>query len=286
MQSLNRTNSFSFGFVAIAILFTAGLAIGVSIPNIKSWQIGQIDRLLTEAQLTTSTASKQAQLKQAALIGIDDPVAIERLANSYWQIGEYDKSITTYQASWVEVNELYLGTQALKSSQPLMAKIFYGQADKAGESAESQAGLASVAFIENRIDDGCNHADRAKKLNLSSPAATTAGQICAVFKNTSNLTERGRGYLLINNYIFDHGIKQLENLAGKSSTDWLLVSKVYASRGEFGKANTALDNGLVQEPSNTKLLEAKVSTMQANGESVNAGVYQQRLQDLKFEKFQ
>lgn len=286
MQNLNRTNSFSFALVATAILLTAGLALGVSLPFIKSWQISQVDRVLASAQTQSNNADKLAKLKQAATIGISDPVAIERLASSYWKVGEYNKSITTYQASWTAVNDLYLGTQALKSNQPLMAKIFYAQADRAGESAESQAGLASVAFIENRIDDGCNHADRAKKLNLSSNAATQAGLICAVFQNTSDLAERERAYLLINNFIFDAGIKRLENLTGKSADDWLLISGVHASRGKYDKAITAIDNGLLQAPSNPELLVAKITTLQASGKTDDIETYQQRLQDLKFEKFQ
>ncbi len=286
MQNLNRSNSFSFAFVATAILLTAGLALGVSLPFIKSWQISQVDRVLASAQTESNNADKLAKLKQTATIGISDPVAIERLASSYWKVGEYNNSITTYQASWTAVNDLYLGTQALKSNQPLMAKIFYGQADRAGESAESQAGLASVAFIENRIDNGCSHADRAKKLNLSSNAATQAGLICAVFQNTSDLAERERAYLLINNFIFDAGIKRLENLADKSADDWLLISRVHASKGEYDKAITAIDNGLLQAPSSPELLVAKITTLQASGKTDDIETYQQRLQDLKFEKFQ
>jgi tetratricopeptide (TPR) repeat protein len=268
------------------ILLTAGLALGVGLPFIKSWQVSQVDKILARSRIEKTETDKLSKLKQAVLIGTNDPVAIERLASNYWRVGEYNKSIATYQAGLTTINDLYLGRLALQSSQPWMAKVFYSQADRLGESAKSQAGLANVAFIENRVDDGCNHADRAKKLNLSSREAAQAIQICAIFQNTSNLTEREQAYLLINNFIFDAGIKQLEKLTNKSADDYLLLSRVYASRGEYNKANNAINNGLLQAPSNKELLKAKISILQASGKTDNIEVYQQRLQDLEFEKFQ
>lgn len=286
MQNLNRSNSFSFSFVAILVVVTTGLMIAVSIPTIQSWQTAQIDKLLAEANQSEEPASKQAKLKQAATIGINDPVAIEALANSYWQIGEYNKAIGTYQSSWTGINDIYLGTASLKSSQPQLAKSFFSNSDKAGESAESQAGLASVAYIENRVDEGCNHADRAAKLNLSSAVANQAVQVCSVLNTTSTLAEKEQTYLLINNYIYDLGLARLESVANKSSTDWLLLAVTYASRGELVKAENTVQSGLAQSPSDQTLLRLAIKLIDANGKAGESSTYQNRLEDLQFEKFQ
>ncbi len=268
------------------MVVTAGLIIAVSIPTIQSWQTAQIDKLLAEAYQSKEPASKQAKLEQAATIGINDPVAIEALANSYWQIGEYNKAIGTYQSSWTGINDIYLGTASLKSSQPQLAKSFFSNSDKAGESAESQAGLASVAYIEKRVDEGCNHADRAAKLNLSSAVANQAVQVCSVLNATSTLAEKEQTYLLINNYIYDLGLDRLEAVANKSSTDWLLLAVTYASRGELEKAENTVQSGLVQSPSNQTLLRLAIKLKDANGKAGENSTYQNRLEDLQFEKFQ
>lgn len=286
MQSLNRNNSFSFSFIAILVVITAGLLLAVSIPSIKSWQINQIDKLVADANKQNNSSQKQAKFRQAAIFGINDPVAIENLANSYWKVGEYSKVIATYQASWTSINDLYLGTTALKSDQPLLAKLFFSNADKAGESAESQAGLASVAYTENRVDEGCNHADKAKKLNLSSSSANQASQICLVLKNLSPLTERERTYLLLNSYIFDIGLSRLETIPSKTVGDWLLLTRVYSGRGELKKAESTVRNGLIQNPSSQPLLSMVIQILDANGKNGESATYQQRLKDLQFEMFQ
>lgn len=285
MQNFNQVNNFSIKFVAIGVFITAGLVIGVSLPLVRSWQFNQVDKLLKLSENPGNEQQSRAYLKQAAIIGFNDPLPIERLASQYWQRGEYNKSIATYQSSWLQLNKLYLGNSALKASQPDLAKIFYNEADIENESAESQAGLAKVAFVGNRVGEGCNHADRAKKLNLSSPSAIQAVEVCAVMTNTSSLPERARATLLINNYIFETGLTKLEAVTTKSTSDWRLISAVYASKGEYAKAKTAAQNGLLQDPSNRELLELSAKLDTASGEDT-IDAYKTRLEDLEFRNFQ
>ena len=285
MQSFDQTNKFSFGLVALAVLVTAGFALGVSLPLIQTAQFNQVDKLLELSNNSEDQNLSQTYLKQASILGFNDPLPVERLASLYWQRGEYGKSIATYQSSWLQINKLYLGNQALKASRPSLAKIFYNEANIENESAESQAGLAKVAFVENRVGEGCNHADRAKKLNLSSPSAIQAVEVCAAMTNTSALPERARATLLINNYIFEAGLTKLEASATKSTSDWLLISEVYANKGEFDKAIVATKNGLLQDPSNQELLKLMTKLETASGKNSDE-TYQNRVEDLEFTNFQ
>lgn len=288
MQNLNRTNSFSFVFIASLILITAGLALAVSFPTFKAWQRSGVDKLHAEANKTDSTPEKLNLLQQAALLGFNDPVATEKLASDYWSMGDYNKVIDAYEASWNPLNRLYMGNLSLKANKPSSAQAFFAQADRAGESAESQAGLAKIEFINNQTANGCNHADRAKKLNLSSEPAQQASQLCAILAanpNTSVSPSRESAYVLINAYLYDLGLKQLESVQVKSLVDWQLLAKVYASRGEFDKAKDAISKGLALNSANPSLIKMSIDLNRASGKE-SSNQLQDQLNDLKFEKFQ
>lgn len=244
-------------------------------------QIQQIDKLLDKAKHAQNQQESLQLRQQAVIIAPNDPLAVETLANHYWQMGEYHLAINTYQQSWIKIHQIYLGNIALRASQTELAKQYFDNSNRESESAQSQAGLATVAFIENRPDQGCNHADRAKKLNLSSATATNVGEVCAIFNQKSTRTDRAQANLLINSFIFESGLAKLEAIPSKTTSDWQLISAVYASRGELGKASDAIKSGLEQAPADQELLRAiiKLNTIQGN-QSQNS-LYQSRLQDTE-----
>lgn len=267
------------------LILTAGLALGVSWSSIKAWQYEQVDILLTKASALNDVQASSQLYQYIAVLGVDDPLATERVASQYWSMGEYVRSLSVYQNSWIELNNIYLGNAWLRASNPGLAKYSFDKANQEAETAESQSGLATVAFIEGRVDHGCNHADRAKKLNLNSPVATNLEEICTILQGTSVLSERAKATKLINALIFDIGLNKLESISTKSSADWQLIAKVYASRGEYEEAAAAIQSGLKQDPSNQSLLSFMIYLNDIGGNSAKNTIYRARLEDTKFHNF-
>lgn len=286
MKNLNRHNSFSFRLIATAIILTLGLYLAISIPTLKSWRDNQIDKLLSEANKTSSPVTKQALLAQAGLIGIDDPIATGALANNLWQTGNYLGAIKTYEQSWLHIDKAYLGELALRADQPVLAKRLFNESNQAGESSEALAGLAVVEYIAGNTQKGCDYAERSQKLNLSSKDSERTVAICAIMQNKSSLTARQQTNLLLDAHMYRLALTRLEATDPKANDDWQSIAKIYANTGQLDKAVAALDGGLAQSPSNQALLELKVRYLLAQGKDAEAKPLQIQLNQMKFTKFQ
>ncbi len=286
MKNLNRHNSFSFRLIATAIILTLGLYLAISIPTLKSWRDNQIDKLLSEANKTSSPVTKQALLAQAGLIGIDDPIATGALANNLWQAGNYLGAIKTYEQSWLHIDKAYLGELALRADQPVLAKRLFNESNQAGESSEALAGLAVVEYIAGNTQKGCDYAERSQKLNLSSKDSERTVAICAIMQNKSSLTPRQQTDLLLDAHMYRLALTRLEATDPKANDDWQSIAKIYANTGQLDKAVAALDGGLAQSPSNQALLELKVRYLLAQGKDAEAKPLQIQLNQMKFTKFQ
>ena len=283
---MNRHNSFSFRLIATAIILTLGLYLAISIPTIKSWRDYQIDKLLSEANKTSSPATKQALLAQAGLIGIDDPIATGALANNLWQTGNYLGAIKAYEQSWLHIDKAYLGELALRADQPELARRLFNESNQAGESSEALAGLAVVEYIAGNTQKGCDYAERSQKLNLSSTISERANAICLIVQNKSSLTPRQQTYLLLDAHMYHLALARLEATDPKANDDWQSIAKIHANTGQLDKAIAALDGGLAQSPSNQALLELKVRYLLVQGKEAEAKPLQAQLNQMKFAKFQ
>jgi len=286
LKNLNRHNSFSFRLIATAIILTLGLYLTISIPSMKSWRDNQIDKLLSEANKTSSPATKQALLAQAGLIGIDDPIATGALANNLWQTGNYLGAIKAYEQSWLHIDKAYLGELGLRADQPELARRLFTESNQAGESSEALAGLAVVEYISGNTQKGCDYAERSQKLNLSSPASERVNAICLILQKKSSLTQRQQTYLLLDAHMFRLALERLEAINPKANDDWESIAKIYANSGRLDKAIAATNGGLGQSPSNQTLLELKVQYLLAQGRDAEAKPLQTQLNEMKFGKFQ
>ncbi len=285
LKSLNRNNSFSFALIAVVIIATAGLAFGVALPSINSWRLAQADKLIVQAHTASDPSAVRALLSQAALLGPDYPMALQELANNYWRAGEYDKAISTYQSGWVAVNNNFLGGLAIKASNAALAKQLYTKANKQEESAQSQSGLAIVNFIDGNNSQGCIHAQRATKLNLSSPQSEQAKAICAIFSGGSKLGAREQAYILANAGIYNIALEKLGQLATKSVGDWELMANIQAAQGQLGKATDSLKSALNQNPSSKTTLKLLINILNKSGQTGDIATYQTRLNSLGLTNF-
>lgn len=284
MLSLNRGNRFNFWFVAVLTIATAAFVIAVSLPAIQSLQYKGVDTLLRAARQDNSQALALTQ--QAAVIGWNDPVATEKLAEVYKQRGESTKALLTYVNASVATNPIYTGYLALQYGDVGIAQSMFRSAQKDGEDAQAQAGMAISSFALGQIDDGCKQAERAVKLDLSDQRGQVAQQICDVLQNQSKRGERAQAYLLVNNYLYKQGEAKLQTIQDKTAADYLMLARMKANRGELNKAIELVQQGLDLDPSNPELLQTIITYLQRNSRTGESEHYQSQLNDVLFVKSQ
>lgn len=285
MKNFNRINNFSFAFVAAALIVTSGLVVGVSIPFLKNWQQTNINKLIEQANSSKDQSNKMALLSQAALLGKNDPLATYTYANALWEAGEFEKSIAVYNESWLKPNYNYLGELAMKAGNSMQAKTYYAKANAKGENDISLSGLAIVEFDNNNTIKGCEYAERAQKLNLSSTNAEQAITICSIKQKKSSLDERSQIYTLLNSYIYNEALSGLQKLQVKNTSDWMAIASIYAKTGKLNSSIEALKSALEQNPADVTIMQKLVDYLNLQNRGDEAQVYKQRLQELKFENF-
>ena len=285
LKSLNRADNFSFGLIALLVLIGSGLLLSIQLPDIKSWQISQSDKIINLAGQSSGQARVNL-LEQAALVNNGDPLATEYLAEYYRSIGDYKKAIATYQSSDSSNNAIFLGNLALMASDFNLAKSLFAKSDRAEQTAESLSGLALVDFATNQNAAGCDKASQAKKLNLSSTTADRVVVICQIQSGKSEITARRQAYLLAESYLYTRAIEKLQAVKTKSSGDWALLAQLYKATGDKSSSEQAISNGLSQDPTNKYLLEAKAEQLQNAGNTTDAKIIQARIKDLEFSNFQ
>lgn len=284
LLSLNRNNRFSFWFIAVLTITTAAFVIAVSLPVIQSLQYRGVDKLLQAAKQDSSQVLPLTQ--QAAVIGWNDPVAIENLAEVYKQRGESTRVLQTYANAAVATNPIYTGYLALQYGDVSIAQSMFHKAQKDGENAQAQAGLAISSFAADKIEDGCKQAERAVKLDLSDSHGQAAQQLCEILQDQSKLSARAQAYVLINNYLYAQGEAKLQATQDKTATDYLILAHVAANRGELSKGIELLKQGLALDPSNPELLQTIITYLQRSNQAGESEQYQTRLSDVLFVKSQ
>lgn len=286
MKNLNRVNNFSFTAIAIAVIIIAGLALGVSIPAIKDWQLKNVDKLLEEASGTNDQSTKLGLLAQAALLGKNDPLATDRYSQNLWQAGEYKSAIQAYQESLLNVNPSYLGVLALKANEPNRAKGFFEQSNREEENDEALSGLAIVEFINNNPTKGCEYAYKSRKLNLSSKQAELAGKICEISQNKSYLNTRQQAYTKLDAFMYTQALDELQKLPTKNVSDWIAIAKIHANTGNLTAAIDSLKSANSQSPENSQVMKLLIAYLNADNRGGETQIYIDRLNELQFKNYQ
>lgn len=285
LKNLNRADNFSFGLIASLVLICSGLLLATRLPDIKSWQINQSDRVINLAG-QSSGQTRSNLLSQAAFINSGDPLATEYLAEHYRSIGDYNKAIATYQLSSASNNSVYLGNLALKASDYILTKSLFTKANNQERTAESLSGLALAEFATNHNSEGCSLAAQAKKLNLSSTVADKANVICEIQKGSSTLSPRHQAFLLADSSLYAKAIEKFQTINTKSSSDFILLSELYKAVGDNTSSAKAIGTGLSQDPTNKYLIAAQANILETDGKTSDAKALRDRLKDLEFNNFQ
>ena len=285
LKSLNRADNFAFGLIAILILVCSGLLLVISLPDIKSWQIHQADKIINLAGQSSGQARANL-LEQAVIVNSGDPLATEYLAQYYKSVGDYKKAIAAYQSSPSSNNNIYLGNLALMSSDYDLARSLFTKSDRVEQTSESLSGLALVDFATNQNTEGCDKVSQAKKLNLSSATVDRVAVICQIQTGKSELNARRQAYLLAESYLYAKAIDKFQTIATKASGDWALLAQLYKAVGDKPASEKAIDSGLSQDPTNKYLLSAKQQQLKNSENTTELKAIQGRIKDLEFSNFQ
>lgn len=276
-------------------MLIALLAVALS-PQIQAWRRSVIDRLVAQAQHESDQNYRLSLLDQAHLVDSNDPVATEALARYWLNRGETTKAVVVYSTA-SHPNYLRMGYLAQNAHNYSLALNMYKQASGEHQTAESLVGEATALYNQDKIGEGCEKALQAVKLSLQSTAATAAVRSCIILGGTQAeavslvgqqpaMSERETAYFLIDNQVFVAGEKKLRDVKVPTVTDWLVLSRLAASKGDIALAILQAEKGYALDPANTDILSTltKLYTIEHNGSK--AQEYSTRLQQLEFVKYQ
>lgn len=293
-KQLNTKKSF-VAITAILILII-GLFVATFMPEITAWRIAIADELVAKANATSGDSKKYSYLSQANLIGLGDPVASNELAEFWIDRGEYQKAIDVYAENIKDPNYTALGILSLKGRDYEQAKQYFEIANKQNPTAESNAGEAIALYNLDKITEGCDKANAAIKLNLTSQLANRAVESCIILGGTqsdsvratdiSTLSERALAYKLIDSYVYNQGEKRMNAIAEKTALDYLVLSKLLASQGNIDEAIVMVEQGIGIDRSIADIYLHAIRLYKIKGDSGKIQDYQNRLDQLKFEKYQ
>lgn len=265
-------------------------------PELTSWRIRLADNLVEKASRVEDDNQRYSYLKQAYIIGFRDPIASNELANFWIDRGEYKKAIDVYLSNIKDPNYSALGILALKARDYELANKYFKKATADNSTAESNSGEAIALYNLDKINEGCDKANTAIKLNLKSELANKAVESCIILGGTqsdsvratdiSTLSERAIGYKLLDSLVFNQGEKRVNAIADKTAFDYLLLSKLLASQGDIDGAIAKIEEGIAIDKSiaDNYIHAIKLYKLKSNISKVEE--YQNRLDQLKFEKYQ
>lgn len=266
------------------------------LPETTAWRLSIADSLVEKAKGAESEDQKYSYLRQANIIGFRDPVASSELAKFWIDRGEYNKAIDVYVDSIKDPNYSALGLLALKARDYNQANKYFQMATKQNSTAESNAGEAIALYNLEMIGEGCDKANTSIKLNLKSALANKAVESCIILGGTqtdsvrttdiSALSEREIGYRLLDSLVYNQGEKRVNAIADKTAFDYLLLSKLLASQGDVDGAITKVEEGIAIDKSIAEnyMLAIKLYKIKKNDSKIQE--YQNRLDQLKFDKYQ
>jgi tetratricopeptide (TPR) repeat protein len=251
---------------------------------------------LDKAKNSQDVKLKYSYLKQANIIGFRDPVASNELAKFWIDRGEYKKAIEVYKSSIEDPNNVALGVLALKARDYELANKYFQIASGQNSTAESNAGEAIALYNLDKISEGCEKSNTAIKLNLNSGLANKAIGSCKILggvqsdtvinADISSLSERDIGYRLIDSLVFNQGEKKINAIAEKTALDYLMLSRLLASRGEIDGAIMMAEKGIEIDSSITDLYSHAIQLYKLKNNASKITSYQNRVEQLKFEKYQ
>lgn len=263
-------------------------------PQIIAWRLSIVDRLVKQAKNEQNVQQKLSYLEQAKMMGGSDPVATETLARFWLSRGETSRAIAVYQ-SVDDPNYLRLGYLALQAQDYGKALTFYKHAGRVHQSAESLSGEAVALYSTDKISEGCEKAAEASKLSLESIIAKNANTSCILLGGTQSdvtssvtkpvLSQRESAYFLINNLVYNPGEKILREVQYKSTTDYLTLARISASRGELKEAIVFAEQGTKIDQSNSALQSTLVRLYTLVNDTQSAKHHTELLEQLKFSQY-
>jgi hypothetical protein len=278
-------NKFNFWLLASLVFVTWGLLLAAYSPQITAWRSRIVDKIVSEsAQVNTS--QKLSYLKAANTLAPNDPVSIEALANYYRKQGSEQALLNLYERKVAQPNQIYLGKLALSLQQYDSALQHFYLAEREQPSAASLGGESAVMFNLNRIDEGCDRAIQAQKLDLSNKQAEAMVNICNLLKTNPDSGSRTDANLLLQYQIAKVGEKWLLADDGKTPNDWLNLAELAAARGDIKTAASRAEEGIKLDHANLALNKALAKYYEWLGDDVNYKKYQQRTQQLEFSAWQ
>lgn len=289
-------NSNNFVYLSIALVSIVVLLLVTFLPSITAWRLSIVDRLLQQAKSSQDVQLQYSYLNQANTIGFRDPVASNELAQFWIDRGEYKKAIEVYQDSISNPNYSALGILALKARDYELANKYFQIATKQNPTAESNAGEAIALYNLDKIDQGCDKSNTAIKLNLNSDLANKAIGSCKILGGTqsdtvinadiSSLSERDIGYRLVNSLVLNQGEKKINAISEKTALDYLILSRLLASKGDIDAAIMMVEKGIEIDSSVRDLYTHAIRLYQIKNDTTKIERYQNRVEQLKFEKYQ
>jgi len=293
---LKNSQKVSFFLILAGFIVFVGLLIALFLPEIRAWRYSVVDRLLLQAKATTDDNQQYSLIEQANVIGYNDPQAIEATAQFWLKRGDTQKALQVYIARLQNPNYTALGSLALKSQDYTYASKLYAKAYSQQESASAGAGLAIALFNQNKIAEGCEKATGAYKLDLQDASIQNAVTLCLLL-DTNNieasnlvtkpvLSDREAAYFLINNKVYKLGEENLLKVKTKSVSDWLIMSRLAASRGDFNDAISKAEQGIELDRSNIDLNRDLVKLYTLTNNASKQREYSNRLEQLQFSKYQ
>ena len=266
------------------------------LPSITAWRLTIADKLLDRAKSSQDVQLQYSYLKQANIIGFRDPIASNQLAQFWIGRGEYKKAIDVYRDSIKDPNYVALGILALKARDYELANKYFGVATKQNPTAESNAGEAIALYNLDRIGEGCDKSNTAIKLKLNSDLANKAISSCKILGGTqsdtvinadiSSLSERDIGYRLVNSLVLNQGEKKINAIAEKTAPDYLMLSRLLASRGDIDGAIEMVEKGIETDSSISELYNHAIRLYGIKNDTTKIEKYQNRVEQLKFVKYQ
>lgn len=254
------------------------------------------DDLIEKGQSTTNDSQRYSYLSQANLIAYRDPKASNALAKFWIDRGEYKKAIDIYLSNIKDPNYSALGILALKARDYGLALKYFSIASDHSSTAESRAGEAVSLYNLDRVDEGCGKANEAIKLNLQSKFANQAVESCILLGGSQSDTvrsvdvagqsERSISYKLLDALVFEQGEQKLADIQEKTALDYLLWSKLLASKGDIKGAIDKVEQGIGIDKSIADMYVHAIKLYELEDDKAKVQQYQQRLDQLKFQKYQ
>lgn len=280
----------NFFWIATSFILLVGVLISLHWPEITNWRTSNIDSLLQKAQNQTNDEARYIYLQQAHLLGSNDALATQAMAEFWLDRGDIQKVISTYQNHINSPNYIYLGNLALQAQSYQQAQGYFARASKDSKTSASLIGEATALYDLDKVGEGCEKATQASKLDLSSQPAKNAITNCITLGGTNSeaaqlagtkpASEREAAYLLIDSKAYKPGEEKLVAVTEKSITDYLVLARLAAARADTKLAAERAEQGIGLDKSNYDLNVALVQYYQILGNDQKEVLYQNRLNEL------